>query len=116
MFAEQSKLSADTLMSEVLPSQVLSDDQQDSGEDDDAPLSLVGRILLSSSFVSSGIISNQATAAISAQINRATTDHRLPGGEDDYFMASAYSARREALSELREAAELLHAEVALASL
>lgn len=131
MFAEQSKLSADLLLSTMLPptpnkgdifqpSQLPSNDHQDTDREGDIPVSLVGRILLSSSFALSGITSKQATAAaISSQINLFKTDRECNDprdGEVDDLLASVNSARREALSELREAALLFHAEAALAAL
>lgn len=119
MFAELSKLSADYLLSEVHPPTSNKEDQIYTERHDDI-LSRVGRILLSSSFASSGITSKEATTAISALINTSPMDRELetypPGDYEDDFMASAFSARREAISELTEAAALFHAEVALGAL
>ena len=95
------------------------EDLKDTGSHDGI-LSRVGRILLSSSLASSGITSKETTTAISALINTSPMDRELetypPGDDEDDFMASAYSARREAISELTEAAALFDAEVALGAL
>lgn len=119
MFAELSQLSVDYLLPEVYPS-ILSRDDQNDTQYEDGILSRVCRILLSSSFASSGIICREATTVITALTSSFPIDRELetypPGEDEDDFMASAYSARREAISELTEAAALFHAEVALAAL
>jgi hypothetical protein len=122
MFAELSMLSADHFLSEVhptlQPSQIHGDDHKDADCED--ALSKIGRILLSSSFALSAITSKSATVAIFARVNNSTNEQEqetYPYGDDeDDFLASAYLARREALSELTEAAALFHAEVALSAL
>ncbi|GAX24427.1 hypothetical protein FisN_4Lh562 [Fistulifera solaris] len=122
IFTELSMLTADHLLSEVhptlRPSQMRSDDHKDADCED--ALSKVGRILLSSSFAVSGIISKSATVATCASVNNSSNDQEQEtypyGDDDDDFLASTYLARREALSELTEAAALFHAEVALSAL